>query len=339
MVEGRNSSVRKPEKHRRLATEVFAARFVLALTAACISRSEIAAGQTNERREQKRSQAAQGNYASVNGLRMYYEIHGAGRPLVLLHGGGSTIETTFGKILPSLAKTRQVIAFEQQGHGRTADYDRPFSFEQSADDAAALLRHLKIERADFFGHSNGGSIALQIGIRHPNLVRKLVVASAIFKRDGAAPGFWESMRHATLQNMPAELKEVYLKGAPHPEQLQTFHDKSVKRMLDFKDLPAEDIQSIVAPTLVMIGDADMVRPEHAVEIFRSLPHSRLAVFPSNHGSYLGEATAGKSPENFAGPERGLPSAGPGSTLPDMVSSVIQAFLDAPMPELRPAKGK
>ena len=122
-------------------------------------------------------------YAPVNGLKMYYEIHGDARaetpPLVLLHGGGSTIETTFGKILPALAKSRQVIAFEQQGHGRTADIaDRPFTFEQSADDAAALLEHLKIEKADFFGFSNGGNIALQIAIRHPKLVRKLVVASA-----------------------------------------------------------------------------------------------------------------------------------------------------------------
>src|SRR4051812_21312162 len=116
-------------------------------------------------------------YADVNGLHIYYEIHGSpsanSPPLVLLHGGGSTIETSFGKILPSLAKTRQVIAFEQQGHGRTADIpDRPFSFEQSADDTAALLRHLKIQKADFFGYSNGGNIALQMGIRHPQLVRK-----------------------------------------------------------------------------------------------------------------------------------------------------------------------
>ena len=121
-------------------------------------------------------------YAPVNGLRMYYELYGTADgkspPLVLLHGGGSTIETTFGKVLPSLAKTRRVIAFEQQGHGHTADIaDRPFSFEQSADDTAALMDHLKVEKADFFGFSNGGNIALQIAIRHPSRARKLVVAS------------------------------------------------------------------------------------------------------------------------------------------------------------------
>src|SRR5512139_898619 len=189
-------------------------------------------------------------YAPVNGLEMYYEIHGttSGKspPLVLLHGGGSTIDTSFGKVLPSFAKTRQVIAFEQQGHGRTADVDRPFSFEQSADDAAALLRHLKIEKADFFGYSNGGSIAMQIAIRHPDLARKLVVASAMFRRNGLEPEFWESMKHATLQNMPRELQDAYRKAAPHPEQLQAFHDKSVKRMLEFKDWRPEDIRSIRA---------------------------------------------------------------------------------------------
>lgn len=193
-------------------------------------------------------------YAPVNGLEMYYEVHGAGRPLVLLHGGGSTIETSFGKLLRPLARTRQVIAFEQQGHGHTADVEgRPFTFEQSADDAAALLGYLKIERADFFGYSNGGSIALQIAIRHPRLVRKLVVASAMFKRDGLTPQFWESMKHATLQDMPAEPRQAYLAAAPHPEQLATFHDKSVKRMLQFKDWRLEDIRSIDAPTMVLIG--------------------------------------------------------------------------------------
>lgn len=251
-------------------------------------------------------------YAPVNGLKMYYEIYGApnGRtpPLVLLHGGGSTIETSFGNVLPTFAKTRRVIVFEQQGHGRTADIaDRPFSFEQSADDAAALLRHLKIERADFFGYSNGGSIALQIAIRHPALVRKLVVASAMFKRDGLNPEFWESMKQASLEHMPAELREAYLKAAPHPEQLQTFHDKSVRRMLEFKDMRDEDIRSIAAPTLVMVGDADVVRPEHAMEMFRLLSHAQLAVLPGTDHMAIVKRT-------------------------DWEVSMIEGFLDAPMPK-------
>jgi pimeloyl-ACP methyl ester carboxylesterase len=247
-------------------------------------------------------------YAPVNGLKMYYEIHGTANgttpPLVLLHGGGSTIDTSFGKVLPSFAKTRQVVAFDQQGHGRTADVDRPYSFEQSADDAAALLRHLKIDRADFFGYSNGGNIALQIAIRHPALARKLVVASAMFKRDGLPPDFWESMKNATLESMPVELKEAYLRVAPHPEQLHTFHDKCVKRMLEFKDWRAQDIRSISAPTMVMIADGDIVRPEHAVEMFRLLPHAQLAVLPgTDHMSLVTRA--------------------------EWQVSMIEAFLDAP----------
>ena len=257
-----------------------------------------------------RSNAAEGHYAPVHGLKMYYEIHGVSDgktpPLVLLHGGGSTIETTFGKFLPLLARNRQVIAFEQQGHGHTADVDRPFTFEGSADDAAALLQYLKIERADFFGYSNGGTIALQIAIRHPKLVRKLIVASANFRRDGLDPQFWEGMKHAKLAEMPAELREAYLKVAPHPEQLQSFHDKSVRRMLDFRDIPTDAIHGIEAPTMVMIGDADIVRPEHAVEMFRVLPHAQLAILP---------ATDHMTIVRNAEPE----------------AAIITAFLDAPMP--------
>jgi pimeloyl-ACP methyl ester carboxylesterase len=255
-------------------------------------------------------QKDKGSYANVNGLRLYYEIHGtASTPLVLLHGGGSTIDTSFGKVLAPLAKTRQVIAFEQQGHGHTADIDRPFSFEQSADDAAALLRHLKIERADFYGFSNGGNIALVIAIRHPKLVRKLIVASAQFKRDGLYPEFWESMKKPKLEDMPAELRDAYRKVSPHPEQLQTFFDKSVKRMMEFKDWRPEDIRSINAPTLVMTGDADIVRHEHAVEMFRQLPYGQLAILPDTAHDTVNK--------HF-----------------DWVLGMTTSFLDAPMPKAK-----
>src|SRR5512141_941879 len=135
----------------------------------------------------RQSPSVKSGYAPVNGLKMYYEVHGHADgkipPLVLLHGGGSTIQTSFGKVLPALARNRQVIAFEQQGHGHTADIaDRPFTFEQSADDTAELLRQLHIDKADFCGYSNGGQIALQIAIRHPNLIRKLVLVSTFYRR-------------------------------------------------------------------------------------------------------------------------------------------------------------
>jgi pimeloyl-ACP methyl ester carboxylesterase len=149
---------------------------------------------------------------------------------------------------------------------------------------------LEIEKADFFGYSNGGSIALQVAIRHPSLARRLIVASAMFKRDGCSPEVWESMKHATLQSMPSELQDAYLKSAPHPEQLQSFHDKCVKRMLEFADWRAEDIHSISAPTLIMIGDNDIVRPEHAVEMYRPLPQAQLAVLPGTDHMQLVQRT-------------------------------------------------
>src|SRR4051794_40031105 len=175
-------------------------------------------------------------YAMVNGLKMYYEIHGAGSPLVLLHGGGSTIHSTFGYILPKLAKSHQVIALELQAHGHTQDIDRPLSFEQDADDVAMLLTHLHIERADFVGFSNGGTTCLQIAIRHPKLVNKLVLASATYKRDGMLPGFFDGFKNASLKMMPKPLQEAYLKANPDPKGLQAMFDRDVARMKDFKDI-------------------------------------------------------------------------------------------------------
>ncbi len=224
----------------------------------------------------------QTGYAPVNGLRMYYEIHGpaSGVPLVLLHGGGDTIETSFGELLPVLARRRQVIAFEQQGCWRTADIpDRPFSFEQSADDTVALLHYLHVDRADLFGFSNGGSIALHVAMRRPQVVRRLVVITALMKRDWADPQFWESMKTAQLDVMPAVLREAYLKVAPHPENLESFFYKSRNRMRDFKDVPNDAIASITTPTLVISSDRDVMRPEGAVALFRLLSHAQLALLP------------------------------------------------------------
>lgn len=129
------------------------------------------------------------------------------------------------------------------------------------------MNYLHVEKADFLGFSNGGTIALHMAIRHPKPVRKLVLASALAKRDGAYPWLWEAMAKATLENMPKELQEEYLKVAPHPENLRLFHDKAAQRMRDFKDIPADALRGITAPTLVIVGDADVIRPEHAVEMF------------------------------------------------------------------------
>ncbi|HWA11233.1 MAG TPA: alpha/beta hydrolase [Opitutaceae bacterium] len=230
------------------------------------------------------SKGPEAGYAPVNGLRMYHELHGearAGRvPLVLLHGGGDTIGTSFGKILPLLARGRRVVAVEQQGHGHTADIaDRPFTFEQSADDTAALLRHLGIAGADVLGFSNGGTVALQLAIRHAGLVRRIIPVSTFFSRAGAPPAFWESMQNPPIEAMPPELKAAYLRVAPRPEDFPTFFAKAARRMRDFKDLPEADLRRIAAPALVINADADVVLPEHAVALMRLLPRAQLAIVP------------------------------------------------------------
>lgn len=254
--------------------------------------------------------AVQKGVAPVHGLQMYYEIHGPsgdqGTPLVLLHGGGSTFETSFGDILPELAKGRRVIAYDRQGHGRTADVDRPFTFRQSAEDAVALLHQLGIQRADFFGYSNGGHIAIQIALSHPEMVRKLVVESAMFDREGSDPAFWESFHHARIEDMPQELKEAYLKISPRPADLSALFSKSVRQMLDFEGWSAEEIRSIQAPTLVLAGDRDVVRPEHAVTMYRLLPNAQLAILPGMDHLAV-------------------------SHPPAWVPSMVTTFLDAPRP--------
>lgn len=261
-------------------------------------------------------QSGQGRHAPINGLKMYYEVHGkkGGVPLVLLHGGGSTIEVTFGKILPFLAQNRKVIAVEEQGHGRTSDRDAPVRFETSADDVAALLKHLSIEQADLFGFSNGASVALQVAIRHPELVRKLVFASSMTKRAGAYPQLWEFMKQADISNMPQPLKDAFLKVNPDPAKLKTMHDKDAERMRNFKDVPDNDLKSIRAETLILIGDRDIVKPEHAIELTRLIPGARLTILVGGHGDYLGEAVMTQRETRY----------------PELTAGLIEEFLKAPM---------
>ncbi|MCW3465201.1 alpha/beta fold hydrolase [Chitinophaga nivalis] len=232
-----------------------------------------------------------GGYAAVNGLQLYYEIHGSGSPLVLLHGGGSTIKSSFGRILPELAKAHQVIAVELQAHGHTLDIDRPLSFEQDADDVAALLQQLHIGKADFMGFSNGGTTCLQIGIRHPALVNKLVLLAAAYKRSGMPPGFFEGFENVTLAHMPAPLQAAYLEANPDPAGLQRMFERDVARMKGFKDISDAAIKTIQAPTLVINGDVEVILASQALELSRTLPHARLMILPADHGDYIGEAGA------------------------------------------------
>jgi len=260
----------------------------------------------------------QGGYANVNGIRMYYEVHGqaAGVPLVLLHGGGSTIDVTFGKILPFLARNRRVIAVEEQCHGRTSDRDGPVAFDTSADDVAALLRHLNVEKADLFGFSNGASIALQVAIRHPELVHKLVFASSMTKKEGAYPELWDFMKQADISNMPQPLKDAFLKVNPDPQQLKVMHDKDAARMLNFKDVPDSEVKSVRASTLILIGDRDIVKPEHAIELTRLIPNARLLILVGGHGDYMGEAVMTQRETRS----------------PELTAGMIEEFLD--MPDLK-----
>jgi pimeloyl-ACP methyl ester carboxylesterase len=264
-----------------------------------------------------------GSYAEVNGLNMYYEVHGTGEPLVLLHGAYMTIEM-FGEVLPLLAQGRQVIAVELQGHGRTADIDRPLRYEQMADDTAALLRHLGIEQAEVFGYSMGGGVALQVAIRHPEVVRKLVVASASYTSDGAHPELMEMIPSITPEAFAGSpIEEAYLRTAPNPDDFPTLVAKLKQLDMEPFAWPPEDIRGIAAPTLLIIGDSDAIRLEHAVELFgllgggvmgdlAGLPKSQLAVLPST--------------THFIPPGSGVLDRA------DWLVAMIREFLDAPMPE-------
>jgi pimeloyl-ACP methyl ester carboxylesterase len=259
-------------------------------------------------------------YVPVNGLKMYYEIYGSGRPLVLLHGNLSTIGTSFGKVLPKLASTRRIIAVEQQGHGHSADIDRPFSLEHWAEDTAALLHHLGIEQADFFGYSSGGAVALEIALRSPALVRKLVWAGGTsYRRDGFYPELLagsEAMKPKDLDGSP--FQQAYASIAPHPEQWHRLVAKIAALDRTVGDRSREAIQSVKASALLIIGDSDIVRPEHVVEMFRllggvagdlvGLPRSQLAVLPgTTHVTLVDRA--------------------------EWLASMITAFLDAPVQEM------
>jgi len=251
----------------------------------------------------------------VNGIDIYYEAHGRadGIPVVLLPGGGSTIETTFSRVLPALAARHRVIAVEEQGHGRTSGRDQPITFESSADDVAGLVRHLGLEQVDIVGFSNGASVGLQVAIRHPGLVRKLVFASAMTRRDGAQAELWEFMTRADISNMPQPLKDAFLRVNPDERQLKVMHDKDAQRMREFKDVGDDLVRSIRAAVLIVVGDRDVVRLEHAVDLSRQIPDARLLVLPGGHGDYLGEAVVAPNVTRY----------------PELTAGLIEEFLAIP----------
>lgn len=250
---------------------------------------------TPDAREPQDPPEFQPGYCEVNGLRMYYETGGAGDPLVLVHGGGSTIETTFGRVRHLFAETHRVVAVELQSHGHTADIDRPLSFEQDADDIAGLLQQLGIPKASVFGFSNGASTTLQFAIRYPDKTNKIVVASTIYKRSGAPAWFWEMMARASFEGMPQAYKDSFLMINPDPGALFRMYERDVARMQAFPDITEGQMRSITVPVLIIMGDKDVALPEHAVEMHRLLSGSRLAIIPGSHGEYIGEITTRQDP--------------------------------------------
>ena len=254
---------------------------------------------------------AQSGYAAVNGISMYYEIYGNGMPLVLIHGGGSTIQTTFSKLIPLLEKNHKVIAVELQAHGHTSDRDAPESFDQDADDVAALMKYLKIDKAAILGFSNGGNTAMKIGMKYPSMVSKLVVISAFYKREGMINGFFEGLEKAKLDDMPEHLRNAFLEIKKDSAALLTMFNKDVMRMMQFKDWNDNDLASIKAPTLLVLGDKDVMTTEHAVEMNRKISGSELLVLPGNHGSFIGEGM--KENEN--------------SKMPALTVGIIEEFLN------------
>ncbi len=220
--------------------------------------------------------AGKPGYVHVNGLEMYYEIHGEGQPLVLLHGAFSAIGTSFGKLIPGLSGDRQVIAFELQAHGRTADIDRPLTLEGMADDVAEAIHKLGLAQVDILGYSMGAGVALQVVIRHPDVVRKLVLISVTYQMSGVHPGLMEGLGEMKPEMMHGSpWHEEYIRIAPHPEEFNRLFAKKSEMDLQIRDLSDETIRLIQAPTLLVIGDSDLVRPEHAVEMFRLLGGRRL----------------------------------------------------------------
>jgi pimeloyl-ACP methyl ester carboxylesterase len=260
------------------------------------------------------SSAPQSGYAPVNGLQMYYEIHGSGQtPLLLLHGGLFDIDLQFGELLPSLAGTRQVIAADFQGHGRTNDIDRQLTYAGLASDVVALLP------ADVFGFSVGGGVALHLAIRHPRLIRKLIVSSVSFHPDGDRPENTEAVGKMTVDMIAGTpMEQNYRAKSPHPDRLQSLLDKLGTFDHGFAGWSDDDIRGIAAPTLITVGDCDAVQLEHAVRFlqlrggdvngdFVGVPASQLAVFPGT--------------THFFGLAR-----------TNLVRDIVLTFLDASMPE-------
>jgi pimeloyl-ACP methyl ester carboxylesterase len=268
-------------------------QFAAVLAAAALI-APAAQGQTAAR-DCSTPMARAGHYADVNGLRLYYETHGpsTGTPVVLIHGALSNIRNSFGGILPQLACTHRVIAIEVQAHGHTADIDRPLSTENIADDVSALLTQLRIGQADVIGYSMGGTAAQKFAVRHPEQLRRLVIISSGFGADAWDPGLRAFMDSIDPQNAPwaAEWKVEFEKYAPRPAQWPQPLVRIKESLTASTDLTPEQIKGITVPTLVILGDRDVIPLENALFGLRTLPKGELALLP-NTDHYPGVPSRG-----------------------------------------------
>jgi pimeloyl-ACP methyl ester carboxylesterase len=263
------------------------------------------------------STASDSGYAPVNGLDIYYETHGRGDPLVLLHGGmGST--ATFERLAPALSASKRVIAIDLQAHGRTADIDQPLRYERMADDVAGVLSFLHIDEAAFMGYSLGAGVALQTAVRHPNMVQKLVAVSAPFSPRGWYPEIFAAIAHmgpATAEAMKqSPLYRRYAAVAPRPQDWPVLHSK-LPELLSREYDWSQAIAAIKAPVLLVFADADSIRPSHMVEFYKLLgggrrdggwdgsgmPSARLAVLPGRtHYDIMDSPLLGAAVSDFLG---------------------------------------
>jgi pimeloyl-ACP methyl ester carboxylesterase len=223
-------------------------------------------------------------YADVNGLHMYYEVRGEGSPLVLLHGGVQSIDLSFGALIPELVGRHRVIGVELQGHGRTADIDRPRTPAALAGDVVALLDHLRVDRAHVLGFSLGAAVAIELAVSHPGRVRSVVPISEPVRPDGMHEDHDDPSRHVASTRMPtaqdyADMQETYTRLSPHPERFAEFlagRSTSAAEPTGWSD---EQLAGITAPVLVVIGDHDFVTVEHGALMKELIPGSQLAVLP------------------------------------------------------------
>ena len=257
-----------------------------------------------------RTKPSRGGYLPINGLNLYYEVYGelgTSKPPLLLIPGAFMATDSMKAWADTFARERAVIVFDQQGHGRTPDTSRQISYEQFADDAAALLRALEVQRANVMGYSQGGGVALQLAIRHPSLVSKLVSMSATFRKDGWYPSVFEAIGGLSAEAFAAtSVETAFKKHTPNAKAFDAYLEKMKNLNIDDQDITDEEMRSISAKTMVVIGDADGVRPEHAVAMFelrgggdvdaaasgmlQSSPAARLVILPAmSHVGISGES--------------------------------------------------